>query len=104
MYNARENYQRQSVQTAPPERLIEKLYDKGISACHQDDRSTVRDVLVELRSSLNHKEGGELAQRLQAVYDYCLEESASGELDVVCELLQELRDGWRDGVLGAQSA
>jgi len=104
MYNARQNYQRQSVQTAPPERLIEKLYDEGISACHQGDRGLVRDVLVELRSSLNPEAGGELAERLQAVYDFCLEESATGDLSVVRELLEELREGWREGVLGNEQA
>ena len=104
MYSARQQYQKQSVQTATPEKLIEKLYDTGISACHQGDEEKVRRVLAELRSSLDPENGGELAERLQLVYDYCLEESATGDLDVVRELLEELREGWREGVLEQQPA
>lgn len=104
MYSARQQYQKQSVQTATPEKLIEKLYDEGISACHQEEQEKVRQVLVELRSSLDPENGGELAERLQLVYDYCLQESAAGDLDVVRELLEELREGWREGVLEQQPA
>lgn len=104
MYDARQQYQQQAVQTSSPEKLVEKLYDEGISACYQDDRGKVRDVLVELHSSLDLEQGGELAERLQAVYEYCLEESATGDLDVVRELLSELREGWREGVLSRQPA
>lgn len=104
MYDARQQYQQQAVQTSSPEKLIEKLYDEGISACYQDDREKVRNVLVELRSSLDVEKGGELAERLMAVYEFCLEESATGDLDIVRELLDELREGWREGVLGKQPA
>lgn len=104
MYDARQQYQQQSVQTSSPEKLIKKLYDEGISACYQDDREHLRNVLVELRSSLDLENGGEMAERLQAIYDFCLEESATGDLDVVRELLDELREGWQEGVLGQQPA
>jgi len=99
MYDARQQYQQRSVQTSSPEKLIKKLYDEGISACYQDDREHLRNVLVELRSSLDLQNGGEVAERLQAIYDFCLEESATGDLDIVRELLDELRDGWQEGVL-----
>lgn len=104
MYNARKNYQRQSIMGASSEDLIAKLYDEGISACHRDDREQVRKVLVELLSSLNTEEGGELAERLQAVYEFCMQESAAGDLDLVQELLDELREAWRQGVLERQPA
>ena len=103
MYNARKNYQRQSIKGASPEKLVAKLYDVAISACHRGDRTKVRSALVELLSSLDAQEGGELADRLQAVYEFCLNESATGELDVVCELLDELRDAWRQSVLNNRS-
>lgn len=102
MYNARQNYQRQSVMGASPEKLIAKLYDVAISACHRGDRTKVRSALVELLSSLNAEEGGELVDRLRAVYEFCLNESATGDLDLVRELLDELRDAWRMGVVQKQ--
>ncbi len=104
MYDARQQYQQQSVQTSSPGKLIKKLYDEGISACYQGDREHLRDVLVELRSCLDLQNGGEMAERLQAVYDFCLDESATGDLNVVRELLTELREGWQEGVLGRQPA
>jgi len=103
MYNARQNYQRQSVMGSSPEKLVAKLYDVAISACHRGDRTKVRSALVELLSSLNAQEGGELADRLRAVYEFCLNESATGDLDLVCELLDELRDAWRQSVLQTPS-
>ncbi|PSQ63152.1 MAG: flagellar protein FliS [Bacteroidetes bacterium QH_7_62_13] len=104
MYSARQQYQQQSVQTAPPEKLVEKLYETGIQACHQGDRDTLRQVLRELIDSLNVEQGGELAERLLAIYEFCFDESARGDLDVIRELLEELRDGWRQGVVEEQPA
>ena len=104
MYNARQNYQRQSIMGASPEQLIAKLYDIGVSACHQGDRKRVRNVLVELLSSLDDEKGGELAEHLRAVYEFCLNESATGDLDTVREMLDELRSAWKEGVLQKQPA
>lgn len=104
MYNAHENYQRQSVMGASSEELIAKLYDEGVSACHRGEREKVRDVLVELLSSLDSEKGGELAERLHAVYEYCLNESATGDLETVRELLDELREAWRQSLLQQRPA
>ncbi len=104
MYSARQQYQQQSVQTASPEKLIEKLYEAGIQACHQEDRDTLREVLMELIKALNIEQGGELAERLESIYEYCLNECATGDLDVIRELLEELRDGWKQGVVEGQPA
>ena len=92
-------YQHQAIATASPERLVVKLYDLGIAACYRDDRPKVRAVLVELMAALNHKNGGEIAGRLQVLYEYCLNESALGNLSVVAELLGGLREAWQEGVL-----
>ena len=92
-------YQQQALATASPESLIAKLYDLGVTACHRGDRAKTRAVLVELMGSLNHEEGGELAGRLHAIYEFCLNESALGDLGVVAELLDGLREAWREGVV-----
>jgi len=104
MYDARQRYQQQSVQTATPEKLIDKLYSAGIQACHQEDRDTLREVLLELIDALNMEQGGELADRLLSIYEFCLNECATGDLDMIRELIEELRDGWREGVLEQQPA
>lgn len=97
-------YQEQAVLSASPEQLVAKLYDLGIAACHREDRPKLRAVLVELMSGLNLEQGGDIAVRLQDVYEYCLRESAAGPLDVVSEILTGLRDAWREGVLERQAA
>lgn len=106
MYSAlrMRQYQQQALASASPALLIAKLYDLGISACHRSDRSKLRAVLVELTSSLNFEDGGEIARRLHALYEYCLMESATGDLGIICELLTDLRDAWRDGVLTSKAA
>ncbi|MFQ5572043.1 MAG: flagellar export chaperone FliS [Rhodothermales bacterium] len=96
-------YQQQAISTASPEQIILKLYDLGIAACRRDDRSKLRSVLVELLSSLNFEEGGEIAQRLADLYAYCMEKSAAGDLREVEELLSGLRDAWK-GVLARKAA
>ena len=104
MYDARQQYQQQSVQTATPEKLIDKLYSAGIQACHQEDRDQLREVLLELVKALDMEQGGELAERLQSIYEFCINECATGDLDMIRELLEELREGWREGVLDRQPA
>lgn len=99
-----QQYQQQSIATASPERLVLKLYDLGIASCRRDDRAKVRSVLVELMSSLNHERGGDIAARLQALYEFCLNESAMGELDTVQDILEGLREAWQEGVLERKAA
>ncbi len=97
-------YQEQAIQTATPEQLILKLYDLGIASCRNGDRSKLRAVLVELISSLNFEAGGELANRLYAIYEFCLNESAMGDLEPIQDMLQGLRDAWKEGVVEKQPA
>lgn len=88
-------YQQQAVATASPEQLIVKLYDIAIAACLQDDRSKLRRVLVELTAGLDMERGEDIAGRLYEIYDYCLRESINGDINVVRELLDGLREAWR---------
>ena len=89
-------YQQQSVTSSSPQQLVVKLYDIGISACLAGDRQRVRGALVELIGGLNFENGGDIAARLHSLYEFCLNESAEGNLDVVCDLLMNLRDAWKE--------
>ncbi|MEZ4702873.1 MAG: flagellar export chaperone FliS [Rhodothermales bacterium] len=85
--------------SASPAQLVAKLYDLAILACHTRDRVKLRKILIELISSLNFEEGGDLAIRLSQIYEYCMRASISGDLDVVTEMLEDLRATWRQGLL-----
>lgn len=97
-------YERQAIASATPEQLIAKLYNIGVSACHNGDRQKLRAVLVELTSSLDFEAGGELAGQLYALYDFALRESATGDLTAIGEILSGLRDAWAEGVLAIRAA
>ncbi len=97
-------YQRQAAMTATPEQLIAKLYDIGIQACHRQDLHKARAAVSELMSSLNMEAGGELAQRLYALYEFCLLDLAEGRTQHTREILEGLRAAWREGVLKQKAA
>ncbi len=97
-------YQQQAVRSASPEQLILKLYDHGITSCRRNDHTKVRAVLVELVSSLDFEQGGDIAHRLSDLYSYCLAESATGDLTATEEVLCGLRDAWKQGVMARKAA
>lgn len=108
-------YKESSVLSAPPERLVVMLYDgalrflaraaiamreKGPVAAAKDIQRT-QAIVEELLSTLDHEQGGELADRLQAIYVFCLRTLADAQvqrdaekLDQVAGLLRELREAW----------
>lgn len=101
MSYARQQYQKSSTISAPPEKLVDKLYTEGIRACHQEELFQVQRVLTELSGALDMEKGGDLAERLASIYDYCgraIQEEKN--FTEVREIFEELRAGWREGVLG----
>lgn len=102
--NRMRQYQQQAIASSSPAQLILKLYDLGIQCCLQSDRSKLRAVLAELVGSLNFEEGGEIAERLYSLYEYCLNESVDGDMAVVQDVLSGLREAWKQGVVSRQAA
>ena len=92
-------YQQQAVRSASPEQLIDKLYEIAVASCYRGDRVKLRAALVQLVSALNFEQGGEIAERLHALYEFCLAQSIEGDLDAVGEVLSGLRSAWKEGVL-----
>ncbi len=97
-------YQQQAVRSASPEGIILKLYDLAVASCRSGDRPKVRAVIVELLSSLDFEKGGEIAERLSEIYQFCLTESAMGDLGVIEEVMGGLRDAWKHGVMARKAA
>ncbi|WP_059050477.1 flagellar export chaperone FliS [Paenibacillus senegalimassiliensis] len=120
-------YQKNKYETASPHRLTLMLYNGAIQfagkakeAIQQNDIAETnryvqktQDIIYELISSLNTKEGGELALNLKKLYfyiiDLLLEANIKKEispLDETVVMLQELKSAWEEigkrGTLGSQ--
>lgn len=120
--NGLQAYQRVNTQTsitdADPHKLIQLLYNGALERINMAKaRMQAKDhegkgkligkaieIIGGLRSFLDFEKGGELAARLEGLYDYMertlLEASAKNDmakLDEVANLLRSIKDGW-DGI------
>jgi flagellar protein FliS len=112
---AQQAYRDSSVLTAPPERLVVMLYDgahrflfqaahamrEGDIAAMNSRMQRAEAIISELRGTLNHEQGGEIAGRLEAIYAFCQRHLLEARLkrdpariEQVMKLLAELRDAW----------
>lgn len=107
-----------AVETSDPHRLILMLFDGAIAAVslarfHMVDKqiqqkgeaiSRAIDLITNgLQASLDQEQGGELAGRLAALYEYMSQRllfaninNSIAALDEVSELLGSLREAWAD--------
>jgi flagellar protein FliS len=107
-------YRESAVLTAPPERLVVMLYDGARRFLHQaatamrdGDVPTAHERLRRAERIIEHllatldMSQGDISERLEAIYAFCLELLGEGRirqdptrLDKVGELLGELREAW----------
>ena len=107
-----------AVETADPHQLILMLYEGALLSlmlaeqCMKDGRVGERGAAISkaisiigegLRASLNAESGGELAGRLDALYDYMVRrlveantENRPAPLQEVSRLLRELKTAWEE--------
>lgn len=117
-------YQRNAVMTASPEKLVTMLYDGALKYLEQarvglTDEQTARSqevgkalskamgIIGELRASLDHAAGGDIAQNLDSLYDFTLDQLSKSNLertvagvDATLEVMRTLKEGW-DGIVPA---
>jgi flagellar protein FliS len=112
---AQQAYRDNAVLTASPEQLVVMLYDgarrfltQAAVAMRAGDLATSNErlrraeaIIAELRATLDHEAGGEIAGRLEAIYAFCerhLMEARfkrdAGHIEQVSKLLAELREAW----------
>ncbi|HMJ01653.1 MAG TPA: flagellar export chaperone FliS [Conexibacter sp.] len=107
-------YRESAVLTAPPERLVVMLYDgarrflfQAATAMRDGDVPTAHERLRRAEKIVEHllatldMSQGEISERLEAIYVFCLGELSEGRmkqdadrLDAVSGLLGELREAW----------
>ncbi|WP_025695504.1 flagellar export chaperone FliS [Paenibacillus durus] len=119
-------YQQNKYQTASPHRLTLMLYNGAIQFAGKakqaiDERNIseankyiqkTQDIVYELMSALNQKEGGEIARNLKNLYFYMIDrlieaniKKNTASIDEVVAILQELKSAWEEigkgGTLGS---
>jgi len=131
--NALKQYQsvdlRATAETASPHKLIEMLMDGALTAMAKAkgamERNSIEDrtthinkgveIVIGLRGSLDHEKGGELAGRLDSLYEYMTRtlmtanrNNDATQVQEVMDLLLEIKQGWvgmpNDVKLGKASA
>jgi len=80
----------------------ERAIEAGDIAAEADHTGRALEAIVELSTSLNMEEGGEVAKNLASIYNYmfkCLTEgmcsSSADHVKEVMTLVQTLREGWQ---------
>ncbi len=115
-------YQRNAVLNATPEKLVVLLYDgaiKNLDKCRiaLEDPANARSaevgdhisrsigIIGELRASLDHAAGGDIAKDLDRLYEYGLDQLSQANLQRTPEgvvntlqMMRTLKEGW-DGIV-----
>lgn len=115
-------YRRNAVLTASPEKLVVLLYEGAIRNMERcrlglSDPATCRNaetgealgkaysIVGELRSTLDHEAGGEIAANLDRLYDFTLEQlheanvtRTAAPVENGLRVMRTLKEGW-DGIL-----
>lgn len=112
-------YQNNQIATASREQILLMLYDGAIRFSKQAKKGLqegdleikgryigkVMAILAELSNSLDHEIGGEIAQNLDALYNFMQQELSKanvkndvGPIDTVCSMLCELRATWAEAI------
>lgn len=113
-------YQQNQVGTASPEQILLMLYDGAIRFTRraisgiEDNRPEMKlsgvakamAIIAEFSNSLNHDIGGQIAEDLDALYNFMMRELTSANLNNDIEklrnvekLLVDLRQTWGEAVL-----
>lgn len=122
-YNALNQYKQNTVFTATSEELTLMLYEGAIKfinigKINIENKDTVKahealmraqDIIIELNASLNMDY--EISNNLRSIYDFIMERLVDGNiqkdiapLDEALELLQELRDTWKEAMREVKKA
>jgi flagellar protein FliS len=112
---AHKKYKTTSIQSASREKILLMLYEGAIKfiklAIQALEKKNVKekcenigrayDIILELNNTLDHKIGGEVAARLEQLYQFMIEQLIKANmnndpesLQTVQKLLETLHEGW----------
>jgi flagellar protein FliS len=123
--NPYQQYRATKVQTAGSVDLVVMLYQGAVkfirlgidgiersdSQATHDNLVRAQDIIVELLSSLNREEGGQIASQLSGVYDYCFRrlilanvKKDAGAAREVLRIMRDLGTAWQQIALQQRQA
>jgi flagellar protein FliS len=109
------NYKQTLIKTATPEQVLLMLYEAAIkysklAGVAIDKKNVpdkcaaigkVHDILMELRNTLDHSKGPDVANQLDALYEFCISQlfkanmgNDRAAIDSIIKILTTLYDGW----------
>jgi flagellar protein FliS len=112
---AHKKYKTTSIQSASREKILLMLYEGAIKfiklAIQGVEKKNVKekcenigrayDIILELNNTLDHKVGGDVAARLEQLYQYMIEQLIKANIETnveplqtVQKLLETLHEGW----------
>ena len=115
--NGIQMYRKTNVVTADPKRLVLMCYEGAIDSLKIGKQKTVekeyeekgkniakaRDIISEMKSSLNFEQGGAIAANLDSLYNYMLKRITEADLannvqamEDVIGMLEDLKSAWED--------
>jgi flagellar protein FliS len=126
MYNnGVQMYRKTNVVTADPKRLVLMCYEGAIDSLKIGKQkiaekdyeekgrniAKARDIISEMKSSLNFEEGGSIASNLDSLYNYMLKRITEADLgnnvpaiEDVIGMLVDLKSAWEDIFYGQKNA
>ncbi len=118
--NPYDTYRQTQILTASPERLVALMYEGAIRNIHDAQRWAesqdwqqfrerlyrTQCIVDELIMSLDHEQGGEISQNLQALYLYVRSALAEASANTDCEkvgpalaVMTNLKEAWEEACL-----
>lgn len=118
-------YKKTKIETSSPAELVSLLYDEAIKCCKlassaiegkkMDIAHTnllkVQDILDELSYAVDTEKGGEIGERLLALYDYMKRrlveaniKKDSAIIGEVVDLISNLRETWQEAMKTGQGS
>ncbi len=115
---AAQAYQRNSVMTASPEKIVQMLYDAAIRHLEQSRAALgnpatthsaqvgislgkALSIIGELRSALDHDQGGDIATNLDSLYEFAIDQLTQANLsrsadhvEPTLRVMKTLKEGW----------
>lgn len=127
--NRTDIYKSQSVNTAGPAQLVLMLFDRALLAVRRvreassaesapgaletmhHELQRAQDIVTELRVTLDHERGGQIAANLSGLYGFCLDRLITAnvtkdvsELGPVEKVLTDIRNAWEQSCCAAPVA